>query len=103
MTREEILACLTDRPCTVCKFHSENGCGKWNCVFEEEPEESDAEKLRKEIEWLIDEYQDEVNKLEEERRTYRGIGFGDAMNCGKIGAYGKAVADLKDLLEGVEE
>ena len=50
---------------------------------------------RKDIEWLIEQYQDEVNKLEEERRTNRGIGFGDAMNCGKIGAYGRVVADLK--------
>ena len=41
MTREEQLACLTDRPCKVCKFHGENGCCKWNCVFEEEP--TDAE------------------------------------------------------------
>lgn len=43
MTREEQLACLTDRPCDVCKFHGENGCCKWNCVFEEEP--TDAEPL----------------------------------------------------------
>jgi len=54
------------------------------------------------IQWLIELYQDEINKLEEERRTNKGIGFGDAMNCGKIGAYGRVVADLKDLLE-VEE
>lgn len=25
---------LTDRPCPVCEFHTENGCSKWNCVFE---------------------------------------------------------------------
>lgn len=25
---------LTDRPCSVCEFHKENGCYKWNCVFE---------------------------------------------------------------------
>ena len=103
MTREEILACLTDRPCTVCKFHSENGCGKWKCVFEQKPEETDTERLRKGIEWIMDEYQDEINRLEEDRRENRGIGFDDALTCGKIGAYGKAVADLKDLLEGEEE
>ena len=39
MTREEQLACLTDRPCNVCKFHKENGCCKWNCVFEEKPDD----------------------------------------------------------------
>ena len=25
---------LTGRPCYVCEFHKENGCCKWNCVFE---------------------------------------------------------------------
>ena len=40
MTREEMLACLTDRPCDVCKFHTEKGCGRWSCVFEEEPDDS---------------------------------------------------------------
>lgn len=39
MTREEQLACLTDRPCTVCKYHDESGCPRWTCVFEEEPTE----------------------------------------------------------------
>ena len=39
MTREDQLACLTDRPCSVCKHHKENGCCKWNCVFEEEAED----------------------------------------------------------------
>ena len=26
---------LTDRPCSVCEFRKENGCCKWDCVFEE--------------------------------------------------------------------
>ena len=26
---------LTDRPCEVCEFHSDNGCSKWKCIFEE--------------------------------------------------------------------
>ena len=26
---------LKDRPCEVCEFHSDNGCNKWKCVFEE--------------------------------------------------------------------
>ena len=25
---------LTDRPCSVCEFHKEKGCCKWDCVFE---------------------------------------------------------------------
>lgn len=28
------LCYLKDRPCEVCEFHSENGCSKWECVFE---------------------------------------------------------------------
>ena len=39
MTREEQLACLKDRPCGVCKHHTEDGCSKWSCVFDEEPKE----------------------------------------------------------------
>lgn len=37
MTRQEQLSCLTDRPCAVCKYHSDNGCTQWKCVFEEQP------------------------------------------------------------------
>lgn len=29
---------LIDRPCEACEFHKENGCSKWNCVFEEAEE-----------------------------------------------------------------
>ena len=43
MTREEQLSCLTDRPCDVCKFHTENGCDRWECVFEEEPDDCEDE------------------------------------------------------------
>lgn len=30
----ENISYLTDRPCDVCEFHKENGCCKWDCVFE---------------------------------------------------------------------
>lgn len=39
MTRAEILKCLTDRPCDSCKFHESGRCERWNCVFEEKPDE----------------------------------------------------------------
>ena len=26
---------LKGRPCEVCEFHSDNGCRRWKCVFEE--------------------------------------------------------------------
>ncbi len=41
MTREEMLACLEDRPCNVCKYHTEKGCERWSCVFEEEPDDTE--------------------------------------------------------------
>ena len=25
---------LKDRPCSVCEFRKENGCCKWDCVFD---------------------------------------------------------------------
>lgn len=39
MTKDELLACLIDRPCEACKFHTEFGCSKWTCVFEGKTEE----------------------------------------------------------------
>ena len=68
MTREEILACLTDRPCTVCKFHSENGCGKWNCVFEEEPEDEPVNVTLDEMKSIVDRMIDDGLKMIEKRR-----------------------------------
>ncbi len=29
----ELIRCLTDRPCSVCRFKTENGCNRWECVF----------------------------------------------------------------------
>jgi len=39
MTREKLLECLIDRPCDVCRYHTENGCERWKCVFEEVDDE----------------------------------------------------------------
>ena len=25
---------LKDKPCSVCEFHKESGCCKWDCVFD---------------------------------------------------------------------
>lgn len=68
MTRDEILACLTDRPCTVCKFHSEEGCGKWNCVFEEEPEDKPVNVVLDEMKSIVDRMIDDGLKMIEKRR-----------------------------------
>ena len=47
MTDNEKLSCLINRPCTVCKFHKEEGCSKWSCIFEEKSDvpESDSTDL----------------------------------------------------------
>lgn len=29
---------LIARPCEVCEFYTEDGCSKWECVFEEDEE-----------------------------------------------------------------
>ena len=39
----EQISHLTDRPCSVCEFHKEDGCSKWDCVFETEEGDTDAE------------------------------------------------------------
>lgn len=31
----ELISYLNDRPCEACEFHKENGCSRWDCVFEE--------------------------------------------------------------------
>ena len=48
MTDNEKLSCLIDRPCTACKFHKENGCSKWSCVFEEKSGVPKGEYIKKE-------------------------------------------------------
>ena len=45
MTRAEILDCLTDRPCDVCKFHESGKCERWDCVFEEKPDDVEADAI----------------------------------------------------------
>jgi len=41
MTRAEILNCLTDRPCDACRFHESGRCERWDCVFEEKPDDAE--------------------------------------------------------------
>ena len=45
MTRAEILNCLTDRPCDSCKFHESGRCERWDCVFEEKPDDVEADAI----------------------------------------------------------
>lgn len=41
MTRAEILNCLTDRPCDYCRFHESGRCERWECVFEQKPDDAE--------------------------------------------------------------
>lgn len=31
----ELIGHLNNRPCEACEFHKEDGCCKWNCVFDD--------------------------------------------------------------------
>lgn len=48
MTDKEKLSCLIDRPCTACKFHNEDGCCKWNCVFDQKSELPEGDLISRE-------------------------------------------------------
>lgn len=55
------------------------------------------------IENLLESYKDEVDEMREYRRKNPGINLNDAMTTGKIGAYGRVIADLTELLESEGE
>ena len=83
MTREEMLACLNDRPCDVCKFHTEKGCERWNCIFEEEPDdaENDVDTM--------------LNKIKEKVKNLQGENFYVGFNTCK-----NRVLDILDNMRG---
>lgn len=56
--------------------------------------------MRENIEWLIEQYTDEIEKAEQSRREESGIGRYLAT---KIGVYGKVVNDLQTLLDESED
>ena len=57
MNDKEKLSCLTDRPCTACKFHKEEGCSKWSCVFEEKSGDTEGKYIK------IDDLDDTILRL----------------------------------------
>ena len=62
--------------------------------------------MRENIEWLIGQYTDEIEKLEQSRREdclKVGISISNAYLTAKIGVYGKVVNDLRTLLDESEE
>lgn len=34
-----LIDCLTDRPCQACVYHKDNGCCRWDCIFEDKGEQ----------------------------------------------------------------
>jgi len=58
--------------------------------------------IEKKIKALIDKYEDIINDLQDGRRNEKGISTANILRTGQIGAYGKAVCDLRDMLEGEE-
>lgn len=61
--------------------------------------------MRENIEWLIGQYTDKIEKLEQSRREESGIGISISKVhlTAKIGVYGKVVNDLQTLLDESEE
>jgi hypothetical protein len=60
--------------------------------------------MRENIEWLIGQYKDEIEKLQQSRREdCLNVGATNAYLTAKIGVYGKVVNDLQTLLEESEE
>lgn len=53
------------------------------------------------IKWLIEQYEAEIEKCEEDRRN---MPMSPVQACltGKVGVYAKVVADLKELIESEE-
>lgn len=93
MTREEMLACLEDRPCNVCKYHTEKGCKRWACVFEEEPDDTENKRESRHGHWLEHDAYDECSAcLAKKDNLIRGK-FNFCPNCG---------ADMREP-EGEEE
>lgn len=58
--------------------------------------------MREKIEWLINEYTEAINLLEEDRKN-DGVTISNAYRTAKIGVYAKVVEDLKAVLEEGEE
>lgn len=53
------------------------------------------------IKWLLEQYQNEVDKLDEDRKN-EGISMSNTYRVGQIDAYNLVIADLVELLRGDE-
>lgn len=60
--------------------------------------------MRENIEWLIEQYTDEIERLEQSRREdCLNVGATNAYLTAKIGVYGKVVNDLQSILDESED
>ena len=55
-------------------------------------------KIIQNINWLIEQYRQNIELLEEDRRS-EGTTISNAYRCAKIGVYSKVVDDLQAVLE----
>ena len=78
MTDTEKLSCLIDRPCDACKFHKEEGCSKWSCVFEEKSDVPEREKG----EWIENDDYDECSVCHITKSNLIKGKFNFCPNCG---------------------
>ena len=95
--------CLKDRPCSVCKFRDENGCHKWNCVFEEKTESFDS--VIEDIKADLEKYRAEQDKKDTFHFLLRFLlrdTFASLFFCNSIIAMqSSAVSSEGSLSEGI--
>ena len=58
--------------------------------------------MRDKIKWLIEQYQEAIELLEEDRKNEK-LTISNVHRTAKIGVYGKVIEDLKALLEEGEQ
>ena len=58
--------------------------------------------MKDKIEWLIKEYTEAINLLEEDRKN-GGVTISNAYRTAKIGVYAKVIEDLRAIVEGENE
>lgn len=58
--------------------------------------------MNNKIKWLIEQYQEEIEKCAEDRRNMP-MSPTQAYLTAKIGVYGKVVADLKEIVESEDK
>ena len=60
-------------------------------------------KLRQSLNWLLEQYLNAVEEIEQDRREDSGTTISTAYKTAKIGVYSKVIQDLTEILEEGED